>query len=64
MLNAVEKASRISETIEANISDLIGKLCADEPREVRSLVWSMVATRLGFASGMGQCFVLPPLDEC
>lgn len=64
MLNAVEKASRISETVEANISDLIGKLCDGETREVRGMVWTMVAARMAMLSGHGDCFQLPALDEC
>lgn len=64
MLNAVEKASRISETVEANIADLIGKLCDGETREVRGMVWTMVAARMAMLSGHGDCFKLPALDEC
>lgn len=64
MLNAVEKASRISETVEANIADLIGKLCDGETREVRGMVWTMVAARMAMLSGHGDCFQLPALDEC
>ena len=63
MLNAVEKASRISETIEANITDLIMKLCEGETRDVRGMVWTMVAARMAMLSGNGGCFQLPPLDE-
>ena len=64
MLNAVEKAYRISETVEANIADLIGKLCDGETREVRGMVWTMVAARMAMLSGHGDCFQLPALDEC
>lgn len=64
MLNAVEKASRISETVEANIADLIGKLCDGETREVRGMVWTMVAARMAMLSGHGDCFQLPALEEC
>lgn len=63
-LNNMVKAARISESIEANIVDLIGKLCDGEPREVRSMVWDMVAVRMSMLSGNGDCFVLPPIDEC
>lgn len=64
LMNNVVKASRISETIEANISDLIGKLCEGEPREVRGMVWTMVAARMAMLSGHGDCFQLPPIDDC
>lgn len=64
MLNAVEKASRISEIIEANITDLIMKLCEGETRDVRGMVWSMVAQRMAMLSGHGDCFQLPPVEEC
>lgn len=64
MRNNVDKASKISESVEANITDLIGKLCEGEPREVRSMVWDMVAVRMAMLSGHGACFQLPPLDEC
>lgn len=64
LMNNVVKASRISETVEANIADLIGKLCEDESREVRGMVWTMVAARMAMLSGHGDCFQLPTLDEC
>lgn len=64
LMNNVVKASRISETVEANIADLIGKLCEEEPREVRGMVWTMVAARMAMLSGHGDCFHLPTLDEC
>lgn len=64
LLNSVLRASRISESVEANITDLIGKLCDGERREVRSMVWDMVAVRMAMLSGHGACFQLPPLDEC
>lgn len=60
----IVRACQISETIEANISDLIGKLCETEPREVRCMVWSMVAQRMAMLSGHGDCFQLPPVEEC
>lgn len=59
----IAKATEISGIIEENISDLIGKLCEQEPREVRDLVWNLVGTRMAFLTGRGECFVLPPLDE-
>ena len=61
---SVVQAERISADVEGNIADLIDKLCEGETQEVRSLVWSMVATRVAFLSGHGDCFQLPPLDEC
>lgn len=64
MMNNVVTASRISETVEANITDLIGKLCDGETREVRGMVWTMVAARMAMLSGHGDCFQLPPMDEC
>lgn len=59
----VVRAQRISESVEANIADLIGKLCEEEPREVRCMVWTMVAARMAMLSGHGDCFQLPALDE-
>lgn len=61
---SVVQAERISADVEGNIADLIDKLCEGEPQDVRSMVWSMVATRIAFLSGRGDCFQLPPLDEC
>ena len=58
------KAQEISGTVEANIADLIYKLCDGEPYEVRGMVWTMVAARMAMLSGHGDCFQLPPLDEC
>lgn len=63
LMNNVVKASRISETIEANIADLIMKLCEGEPREVRGMVWTMVAARMAMLSGHGDCFQLPALED-
>lgn len=64
LMNNVVKASRISETVEANMCDLIGKLCEGEAIEVRNLVWDMVAVRIAMLSGHGDCFALPSLEEC
>lgn len=64
MQYATIRAAQISETVEANIADLIGKLCETEPREVRGMVWTMVAARMAMLSGHGDCFQLPQLDEC
>lgn len=63
-MDMMAKASQISETVEENIVDLIGKLCETEPREVRCMVWTMVAQRIAMLSGYGDCFQLPALDEC
>ncbi len=64
MQYSVVRAERISADVEGNIADLIDKLCEGEPPEVRPMVWSMVATRIAFLSGRGDCFHLPPLEEC
>lgn len=63
LMNNVVKASRISEAVEANITDLICKLCEDESREVRGMVWTMVAARMAMLSGNGDCFQLPALED-
>lgn len=55
---------RISRSLEAAAEALLDKLCEGEPTEVRSAVWTMFVTRVGFANGQGDSFVLPPLDEC
>lgn len=59
-----ERAERISQIVEANIVDLLDKLCDGEPDCVRDVAWGMLATRIAFRSGRGECFVLPPLDDC
>lgn len=63
MTKMMAAAEKISRDVEACAIELLDKLCADEPRSVRDMAWSMLATRLAFAAGAGDCFVLPPLDE-
>lgn len=57
------KAERISQSLEDAAGTLLKKLCEGEPAEVRRAAWTMFVTSVGFANGMGDCFVLPPLDE-
>lgn len=57
-------AERISRSMEDAAASLFDKMCEGEPEDVRRMAWTMFVTRLGFANGQGQCFVLPPLDEC
>ena len=63
METTMEKAERISKAVEACAEDLLDKLCEGESKAVRSMAWTMLATRMGFSGGMGSCFVLPPIDE-
>lgn len=58
------KAERLSMAVEANVGDLIDKLCEGEPEEMRGVVWWMLARRLGAKHARGTCFRLPGLDEC
>ncbi len=59
-----EKAERISKAVEACAEELLDKLCEGEDRAVRNMAWTMLATLMGFSGGLGDCFVLPPIDEC
>ncbi|MBR3764786.1 MAG: hypothetical protein IKK57_09605 [Clostridia bacterium] len=63
-LNNMVKAERISESVEANVNDLLDKLCEGEPDGVREMAGAMLATRLITSCAWGDCFQLPPLDEC
>lgn len=63
MENTMEKAERISKTVEACAEELLDKLCEGESKAVRDMAWTMLATRMGFTGGMGDRFVLPPLAE-
>lgn len=63
MENTMEKAERISKTVEACAEELLDKLCEGESKAVRDMAWTMLATRMGFTGGMGDRFVLPPLTE-
>ena len=58
------KAEQISKSVEACAEELLDKLCEGEPKEVRETAWTMLITRMGFSGGMGDCFVLPALEEC
>lgn len=58
------QAERISQAIERTIEDMISTMCEQEAPEVQQIVWGMLATRIAFASGRGECFVLPPLEDC
>lgn len=62
-LNTLVAAEHISESAEACVDDLMYKLCEGEPKAVRDMAYSMLATRLVFACGMSEYFTLPPLDE-
>jgi hypothetical protein len=63
MTKLMEKAEQISKAVEACAEELLDKLCEGESNEVRDMAWTMLATRIGFSGGMGNFFVLPPLDE-
>lgn len=58
------KAEQISKNLEDAASTLLDKLCEGEPEQVRSMAWTMFVTSIGFANGQGDCFHLPPLEEC
>lgn len=57
-------AEMMSKALEEEAKALLDKLCEGEPTEVRGLAWDMFTTRVAFANGQGDCFILPPLDEC
>ena len=63
METTTEKAERISKAVEACAEELLDKLCEGESKAVRSMAWTMLATRMGFSGGVGDRFVLPPLTE-
>lgn len=63
MTKLMEKAERISQSVEACAEELLEKLCEGEPKQVRDMAWTMLATRMGFSGGAGEYFALPPLDE-
>lgn len=60
----MEKAERISKCVEACAEELLDKLCEGESKAVRDMAWTMLATRMGFSGGMGDCFILPPVADC
>lgn len=57
-------AEKMSISLEESAHALLDKLCEGEPAEVRRIAWDMFTTRVAFANGQGDRFVLPPLDEC
>ena len=63
MESMMEKAERISKSVEACAEELLGKLCEGEPKALRNMAWTMLATRIGFSGGMGSYLTLPPIDE-
>lgn len=60
----VAVANKICDSLEENAQALLDKLCEGEPSEIRSMAWNMFVTKLAFANGQADWFVLPPLDEC
>lgn len=64
MQDNVGRAQQISEAIEDGIYAMMDKLCEDEMPGVKDAAFSLLVTRLCFSAGYGDCFVLPPLDEC
>lgn len=64
MLNDMVNGERIARAVEANVGDLIDKLCEGEPEELRGVVWWILAKRLSAKHARGACFHLPGLDEC
>lgn len=63
MESKMKKAEQISIAVEACAEELLDKLCEGENKAVRDMAWTMLVTRMGFAGGIGDYFVLPPLDE-
>lgn len=57
----LEKAVRISISLEENAEALLEKLCEGYPDDVSRASWTMFVTRVAMGSGI--CFHLPPLDE-
>lgn len=55
---------KISVSLEDEAKALLDKLCEGEPEQVRRIAWDMFVTRIAFANGQGECFRLPPLEEC
>lgn len=64
METKMEKAERLSVSLEEAAGALLDKLCEGEPEQVRRIAWDMFVTRIAFANGQGECFRLPPLEEC
>lgn len=61
MKSMMDRAERISRSVEACACELLDKLCEDEPQGVRDAAWTMLATRLTFAAGMGGELSLPEI---
>ena len=58
----VNVAEKISISLEEAAGALLDKLCEGEPEEVRRIAWDMFATRITFANGQCDLFILPPLE--
>lgn len=61
MKSMMDRAERISRSVEVCACELLDKLCEDEPQGVRDAAWMMLATRLTFAAGMGDELSLPKI---
>lgn len=61
MKSVMDRAERISRSVEACACELLDKLCEDEPQGVRDAAWTMLATRVAFAAGMGDDLSLPEI---
>ena len=59
----MDEAEKISISLEQAVEWMLDKLCEGEPKAVRNMAWTMLATRMGFSGGMGSYFILPPIDE-
>ena len=60
----VTVAEKMSKVLEEEAQALLDKLCEGEPEEVRRIAWDMFATRITFANGQCDLFILPPIEEC
>lgn len=58
-----ERAEKIGQSVVACAMDLLDKLCEGELEGVREIAGAMLAARM-MSCAMGDCFQLPPLDEC
>lgn len=59
-----ERAEKIGQSVVACAMDLLDKLCEGEPDGVRDMAKAMMAKRMLTYCAWGDCFTLPPLDDC
>ena len=59
-----ERAEKIGQSVVACAMDLLDKLCEGEPDGVRDMARTVMATSMLTFCPWGDCFTLPPLDDC